>query len=162
MSSDGAGDAVRLDRTQTVPLSDIGNYPNLKDVLTWWEQFPTLPSRKDVDPLDLPPNTLQRTILLDVLEAGYRFRLAGTTACREIGWDPTGMMVDQVYAPSSYRVIAEELSACIATRRPSLALRKYRSVEMRQISYVRLLLPLRAVDGDHIDCLLGSSVQIAA
>lgn len=82
---------------QTIPFEDAD--PRLKEVYAYWQTKRggrAMPSRRDIDPLDIPA-VLPHLMMIDV-EPGprYRYRLFGTEVTEAFGMNPTGKCVDEV------------------------------------------------------------------
>ncbi|HET8728424.1 MAG TPA: PAS domain-containing protein [Alphaproteobacteria bacterium] len=120
-----------------------------------------MPSRADIDPIEIQPSLLPYLLLVEVVDNGrrFRYRLAGT-AFREIaGVELTGRYVDEILPGSIYSGYIVELHReAVATRRPIYS-------ESAHVSptggverfFRRLMLPL-SVDGISIDMVLAGEV----
>jgi len=157
---------ISYEMAEELPLSQIDQYPLLNQIFTWWQSCETLPSRKDVDPLTLPPQVLPRIFLFDVDGDRLFIRLAGTLICQEMGWDPTARYLDEVYnpvtdyGPDVWRAMKASSDACIANRTPSLAIRDLRTARKDQFRYVRLLIPLSEDRGLTVTGLMAASIVV--
>src|SRR5258708_36533592 len=73
--------------------------PRLQEAYGYWLQMcagRALPSRRDLDPVDIP-KLLPHVLLVEVHDGGrYRYRLIGTENVREHGMDATGRYLDDV------------------------------------------------------------------
>jgi hypothetical protein len=116
-----------------------------------------LPSRRDIDPLEIP-DLLANLWLTDVVsETGtvrFRERLVGTTLARLYGRDTTGKFFEEIYAGehlarqlATYRAVVEHALPHLARLRVPLADRDF-------IIYDRLMLPL-ASDTRTPDMIIG-------
>ena len=112
-----------------------------------------MPSRSDIDPVDLS-FMLGQILLIDVLRAPLRFhvRVHGTELARRAGYELTGKMLDELPLPE-YRAMAERsLAKVVDTRAPFRSLRD-RTVDGRSLRYEGLVLPLSR-DGRDVGMLL--------
>lgn len=110
-----------------------------------------LPSRADIDPVDIP-QLLPRLALIDVLRepAGlhFRYRLAGTEIVERAGRDPTGKRFDELYSGDYLRQALSVYTEVVTSGRPYASHRSFPVDFNREfISYDRLILPLA---GDHV------------
>lgn len=84
-----------------VVLADIPDKRLRKLAGYWYSQRAEriLPSRDDVDPLDLPSGVLPNIILLDIVGSAryrrFRFRLVGTAIYTHVGRELTGLHIDE-------------------------------------------------------------------
>jgi hypothetical protein len=95
---ESAPDRVRYER-----LPDEIRHPNLVRLYRHWDEVRrgrAMPSRADVDPLNLP-ELLGNLILIDVLRSPlrFRYRLIGSRLTERIGRDMTGRFFDEVPEP---------------------------------------------------------------
>lgn len=83
-----------------------------------------LPSRSDIDPLELPPHLWPRLMLLDLPREGntirIRIRLMGTHIVDAFGRDPTGEFVGKaLHANDAYRAYIQDMyESLVASRQP--------------------------------------------
>jgi hypothetical protein len=78
------------------PLS----HPHLLALLRYWlgkRGVRALPSRRDIDPVEIGPELLPSLVLADLLDRGtrVRFRLVGTAVVKRLGADPTGRYLER-------------------------------------------------------------------
>jgi hypothetical protein len=130
-------------------------HPKLVDLLAYWQAKRGgrgMPTRADIDPLELP-GLLGNLFLLDVvgLPARYRYRLIGTKIVDAVGRDSTGRFVDEIY-PGGGDALVRLYHYVAAQRRP---VRNHGTVQWvgRDFSrYETLVLPL---GDDRVSMLLG-------
>lgn len=128
-------------------------------LVDWWREgcarLGHLPGRQHFDPAAWP-GLLSHIYLIDVLEAGrrYRWRLLGTAVTEMAGRDVTGRFMDELYDPGIYADSTRSYDAVIATRQPlrsfgtlAFAGRDYSGFESVEV-------PL-AADGHCVDVVLG-------
>ncbi len=105
-------------RSATGALAD----PRHQEAYAYWRgkcAGKPLPSRRDVDPVDIP-RLLPHVLLVDVREDGrYRYRVVGTECVQEHGRDSTGQYADEVIPGREYRAHVLGLyDKCVHERRP--------------------------------------------
>ncbi len=109
-----------------------------------------LPSRRDLDPVDIP-KLLPHVMLVAVEPDGrYRYRLIGTANVAEHGLDATGRYLDAVLPGPEYRTHVLGLyDACFASRRPLYSESLfYAAAGFRPLRHLRVLfMPLSATGG---------------
>lgn len=135
--------------------SDIVD-PLLRCLYDYWNskrRGRTMPSRADIDPLDLS-FMLGQMLLIDVLREPLRFRIRvhGTELARRAGYELTGKMLDELPLPEYRALAARSLATAVDTRAPFRSLRD-RTIDGRSLRYEGLVLPLSRDDRE-IDMLL--------
>src|SRR5690349_1275296 len=95
--------------------------PRLREAYGYWLQKSAstrLPSRRDLDPADIP-KLLPHVMLVDVHDDGrYRYRLTGTECVREHGMDASGKYLDEVLPGPEYKAHVLRLyGQCVHERR---------------------------------------------
>ena len=115
----------------------------------------SMPARRDLDPIEIPPALLPGICLVDVVadERRYVYRLVGTGEVEVRGNDPTGESVkDRFFGPS-----AEDALGCydrvVSTRAPFLDVTPFTSQSGRYVTLETLFLPL-SDDGIHVNKIL--------
>lgn len=139
-----------------MPL-EIG-HPDLAALHRYWEERRgerPMPSRADMDPVDLPRRLLPNLFLVDVEEAPrrYRYRLVGTELTAVMGRELARQYIDEM--PFLFRKFAlPAYEEVMRTAAPTY--REINAIEaLWRIRYKRLLLPLSS-DGARIDMILGA------
>jgi len=123
-----------------------------------------LPSRQDIDPLDMP-ELLPHIAMYDVVRADgdvrFRIRLFGTANVQLTGGDCTGQFLEDQLNPEDaariigfYRLVADE-------GRPHFWRSFLVTPGREHVRYERLLLPL-ASDGKTVDILVALFVPLEA
>lgn len=147
-------------------IAGLGDEP-LRDelalLLTYWRGKSAeqgLPSRQDIDPLDIP-TLLPFIFLVDVLrdadrDLRYRYRLIGTRLVDRYGYDLTGRYLDTLKDRLSYDEIVADYTACVTTRQPVTGAYRYVDSAGRKWHYQRLVLPLSEGDGP-VNMLMGAN-----
>ena len=149
---------VRLHRD--IPLTEIGQYPDLAAALQSWQMSDGCPSNtfrapRIVDPMNLPKPLLPYVMLLDLegdmeRRPSLRVRLAGTYVCDKYGGEMKGRTTDDFFAPDDARHVVDSALTVARLGIPSLAERQYINLDGGLWSYVRLIAPLSR-DGQRID-----------
>lgn len=135
----------RLVRTEheELPFDKISDYPVLESVYRLWARdLPQLP--RQLDPTEMPPSALPYVLLLDLEQdpIDLRIRLAGTRVCELHGRELRGRSAAEFFEPADAKTVLKAALACSKSRQPSLAHRRYVSLNDRMWGYTRLLMPL--------------------
>ena len=126
-----------------VALDALDGASPLAAVYGWWCGFSPAPRLSDVDPLALPPVVLSGTLLLDYRPPEtVRVRLAGTAICANHGRELKGLTLAEFLDPADVAVVTEPFLAVVRTGRPDLRQRRYNTAQHREVTYLRLALPL--------------------
>lgn len=120
-----------------------------------------LPSRQDIDPVELGAAVLPWIVLLEVLSDGkeldYRYRLLGTGNVRLLGLDRTGQLLDEALEPADVETIKPSFDAVVTTRAPVFTLSGLPHKEEFLVSVYRAFYPL-ASDGVNVDMVIGAAI----
>lgn len=144
--------------------------PSIRRIWDYWDgcrRGRLMPSRRDIDPLNIPADLLPAVVLTDVLteEPWLRYRLVGTAQVAMRGRDPTGQPVQGNFMGAhlglpgdnvimNYRIVVEKKTTVyvynpIVGARPDGS--SMRQLPVRAIDTV--LMPLSS-DGDRVDMVL--------
>jgi hypothetical protein len=133
--------------------------PRLQDAYDYWLRKcagRALPSRRDLDPLDIP-KLLPHVLLVEVHDGGrYRYRVVGTENVTEHGIDATGRYADEVIPGPEYKAHVLQLYAkCVRERRPVYSESLFLSpIGLQTERHLKVLfLPLSA-DGNAVNMVL--------
>ncbi|MCW0233624.1 MAG: PAS domain-containing protein [Ferrovibrio sp.] len=115
------------------------------------------PGRADIDPLAMR-GALGNIALIEVQHDPQRFRirLAGTYQAQRLGFDPTGMWLDELPAPEYRQLLIDRLQALLARPEP-LLVRNRQLMDDRWYDYETIWLPM-ASDGDSIDMVMACQI----
>ncbi|MDP6567103.1 MAG: PAS domain-containing protein [Alphaproteobacteria bacterium] len=117
-----------------------------------------LPSRDDIDPLDIP-DLLPWISLIDVVREGarmrFRSRLVGTGVCDRFGRDITGAFADELYDGAYLRRLNEGYGAIVHGRQPQIWRCDVAANDDGRRSYSRVVMPLSS-DGETVDMLFAA------
>jgi len=160
----GQGD-LKLMVQSTVDFLPAQCDPRLRAVADYWSRLPPtapgVPSRRDFDPLDLPPRLLRHIWMVDVEvdPPRFRFRLCGSHLVEALGFDPTGRDYTDVFPDFAKSDTFAALSRVRDLGEPS-----WRAGDPKLVSpahEIRLLervfLPLTR-DGQRVDIVLAASI----
>ncbi len=129
-------------------------------LLRYWRRLAEngrLPARADIAPSDMIP-LLPWLVLVDVIRPGsYRYRLVGTGIVEQVGFDATGMDVEEAYQGADWSLLANDYLYVLQQKKPCLTVTstQFDPEEPVPLSYRRLLLPLSR-DGENVDMFLGA------
>jgi hypothetical protein len=138
------------------------SHPVLGPLLRYWQHkrgARALPSRRDIDPLEMSPELLPHLLLTDLFDRGtrVRFRLVGTTLVKRFGFDPTGRYLDGDLKGGWWDLVAVLHRLAYAERAPLYGESEFRWDGGRRIEARLLLLPLTQ-DGPDPAIALGAIV----
>ena len=124
-------------------------HKDLRRLLDYWRRqrgARAFPRRADIDPLDLG-FMLERIALTEVHEdpRRYRLRIVGSWWAALVGFESTGMWLDDWPTAGQQRLTEETYEMVIAGRAPLHAVRDA-WVDNRKLNYEILLLPLSEDD----------------
>ncbi|MFC3675917.1 PAS domain-containing protein [Ferrovibrio xuzhouensis] len=111
------------------------------------------PARADLDPLQMR-GALGNLTLIEVHRDPLRFRLrlVGTNQTARLGFDPTGLWLDEMPTREYGRLLIGRITLILEHQQP-LLVRNRQFMDDRWYDYETLWLPL-AADGETIDMLL--------
>jgi hypothetical protein len=123
------------------------SHPILGSLLRYWQEkrgTRALPSRRDIDPLEMGPDLLPHLLLVDLLDRGtrVRFRLVGTSVVKRIGFDPTGRYLDGEMSGGWWELLAALHRLVYCERAPVYAESEFAWGSGRLLRAQHLLLPL--------------------
>lgn len=130
-------------------------------VLAYWQgkcRGRRMPSRADIDPLELGP-FLPHITLVDVVADARRFvyRLVGTAEVNLRGNDPTGKAVADGYFAATVQEALDRYQRICTTRAPFYEEDDFQVVD-RYISEANLFLPL-SEDGETVNMVMVFSIN---
>jgi hypothetical protein len=137
---------------EELPLAELAHYPMLARCHGAWlaaHRGDRLPAVLEIE--NLPPAVLPYTMLLDYLpeQRDVRVRLAGNYVGERTSADMGGRHLANFFTPHDAAVVFASMERVAISRQPSLARRSYVSLDKKQLSYVRLILPL-SLDGNAV------------
>ena len=142
------------------PSLDV-QHPLLAHLLDYWRRKcgdRAMPSRADIDPLDLREH-MGWMILTDVVTPPLRlrFRLIGAEVTRLVGRDSTGKYWDEIYAPEIYDATTAAMRWVVEHGRPLRVLGTLKHAHRAWIDMESLDLPLSS-DGETVTMVLTRSI----
>ena len=142
-----------------IPFKDADR--RLHDVLGYWSAkrgARPMPSRRDIDPLELGPAILPHLMLVDV-EPGprFRYRLFGTAVSDAFGMDATGQYIDAVMVGQYRDFLLGLYGDLLAMKKPVYSTSIYGTKLDTKMWTQRLILPLSS-NGDDVDMALACQV----
>jgi hypothetical protein len=153
---------VRLLRNYS--LAPHSEFSATTELAAYWQSKQAgriAPSRRDIDPIDIPPHLLPRVFMFDVVNGGadFRYRLIGTGIVDGAGRDSTGAMISRLYkdTPDSLAAMMDILRRAVAEARPlyvSGQMVWLRHGQEILTGFQAVFLPLSA-DNATIDIILG-------
>jgi hypothetical protein len=146
-----------------VPMpSNPPAHPVLGSLLRYWQQqrgARSLPSRRDIDPLEMGPDLLPHLLLTDLFDRGtrVRFRLVGTTIVKRLGFDPTGRYIEGEMKGGWWELVGALHRLAYCERAPLYGESEFSWGAGRRLEARHLLLPLTQ-DGPDPAIALGAFV----
>jgi hypothetical protein len=132
-------------------------HPKLQRLYEYWDgkrAGRTMPSRADIDPLDIT-FAIGNVILIDVIPGeplGFRIRLHGTTLSERVHYELTGKMLEEMPEPEFRHLSRLSFTKVVTTCKPVQAQRN-RVLDGRLRNYESVIMPL-SNDGGTVDMLL--------
>ena len=115
-----------------------------------------MPSRKNVDPVQVPRGFLPNIMLIDVLHElqRYRYRLVGSNIVTATGENRTGRFFDEVEFFKHYPAALQQYELVAKSGRPLYSIEPFTNFHSKSAYEVdRLIFPL-SDDGRRVDTLL--------
>lgn len=134
----------------------VPRHPDLRRLLEYWDTRRgdrAFPRRGDIDPVDFS-FMLDRVALTEVHEGERRFRLrlVGSWWSRMVGFEPTGMWMEDWPHAGQRQISIEGYERVIAARQPQVAVRDA-WVDNRRLDYEIMHLPL-SEDGTRVSMIV--------
>lgn len=134
-------------RKEGAPVREKIDHGQLRQLYDYWDRkrgTRVMPSRADLDPVDIPA-LLPNLILVDV-ERGeqirFRFRLYGTDVCAIRGVDLTGRYIDEENITALRNPAIASYNRILADRQPVYERHRFHPNDRNVGYYHRLVLPL--------------------
>ena len=115
-----------------------------------------MPSRKDIDPVQVPRGFLPNIMLIDILhdQRRYRYRLIGSNIVIATGENRTGRFFDEFSFFRDHPSVIPEYETVVKTRRPLYSLEPFTNfISESNYEVDRLMLPL-SDGGQFVDTVL--------
>ena len=128
----------------------IDNYrddPILGPALAYWIEKRgnrLMPSRRDIDPTEIPRKILPNLQLIDVVDGGarFRYRLIGTATVEAYGRDFTGLHPDEVFPPDLRDFIHDIFGTVCRSKAPLYLRNGYITAKDLKLFSKRIYMPL--------------------
>jgi hypothetical protein len=140
---------------------DLGlESPMLVDLLAYWRGLRAgrrMPSKDDVDPLNIPAPLWPYLELVDVYLGApprLRWRLIGTHVTEAVSRDATGSYFEDLYGADDYQTLAMPFNWVIARGQPLRLFGSSSFVDKAWNNYEGIYLPL-SDDGESVNTILG-------
>lgn len=156
------------DNAAATPVAELIWTPGLQDfraeasraIYRYWldqRQERRFPARSDIDPLAMR-GALGNIALIEVQHDPLRFRLrlVGSYQAARLGFDPTGMWLDELPAPEYRDLLIARLLAILERPEP-LLVRNRQLMDDRWYDYETIWLPM-ASDGARIDMVMACQI----
>lgn len=125
--------------------ADLHDEPQLSSLLDYWERSRgarTMPRRRDIDPVAMPPSLLPHLELVELIGDRLRYRLVGTAMVDAMGRDATGRFLDQVLSGTHERFVDRVHRTALETGRPVFCLCRLHRGENGEVVVRRIVVPL--------------------
>jgi hypothetical protein len=138
---------------------DYRGDPILGPMLEYWTRkrgARSMPSKRDIDPTEIPPKLLPNLQILDVIDDGarFRFRLVGTASVQALGQDYTWKGPEELLSGDRLSLVLEIYRTVCTTKAPVFSRSRYYTTNDRDIFTNRIYLPL-SDDGTNVHHILG-------
>jgi hypothetical protein len=121
--------------------------PLLGSALAYWNARRgdrLMPSRRDIDPVGIPPRTLPNLQIIDVIDGGarFRYRLIGTATVEAYGEDFTGRYPDEMFPPELRDFIHGVYGEVCSSKAPVFLSNRYVTAKGFELGSKRIYMPL--------------------
>jgi hypothetical protein len=121
--------------------------PILGPALAYWIEKRgnrLMPSRRDIDPIEIPRKILPNLQIIDVVDGGarFRYRLIGTATVEAYGEDFTGRYPDEMFPPDLRDFIHRIYGQVCAWRTPLFLTNRYITAKGFKLASKRIYMPL--------------------
>jgi hypothetical protein len=116
-----------------------------------------MPSKRDIDPVDMPRQILPHLQIIDVVDGGvrFRYRLIGTALVEAYGRDYTGSHVDTMVSGARLDFILQAYRTVCELKAPVFCHNRYLTVRNTDLLATRIYMPL-SDDGAEVQFILGA------
>ena len=132
--------------------------PILGGALAYWRKkrgSRSMPSRRDIDPVDVPTLLPNLQLIEIVGGARFRYRLIGTALVQAFGRDYTGRYLDDLVQGPRAPVVTEVYNTVLTARKPVFLRSRYHTARDVDLIANRLYLPLSGDDSE-VNMILGA------
>jgi hypothetical protein len=140
-------------------IYNYGDDPVLGPAFAYWTQkrgSRSMPSKRDIDPIELPTKLLPNLQIIEVIDGGarFRYRLVGTASVDAFGSDYTGRYVDEMFADDRLNFIQSIYRTVYTTKTPLFSLNRYHTTKNIDLFAYRIYMPL-SENGVEVSNILG-------
>jgi len=156
----GLGFSKAFYSAKQIARGDVPNECLVAALERYWQSLRRgrlMPSRADIDPVNIDVDLLPFLFLLDVVRGDdgidYFYRLVGTANVDLVGRDPTGKLMSEVMGSEERRFIMETFDQTVQERAPTYWLAEVPQDRYGLVRVYRGLFPLSS-DGEYVDKLI--------
>jgi len=153
-------------KIKRVSLDALDAKSAIAQIHAYWASLAStnsLPARRQLDPLDLPPRILPWLFIIEVVQSfpvlDYRYRLVGTGNTSLVGRDATGHLASEIFAARETDVVPLSFDETVRTAQPTFWLATVPNDRIGSVEIERGLFPL-AENGVDVDAVLGVALPI--
>jgi hypothetical protein len=133
--------------------------PLLGIALSYWidkRDDRLMPSRRDIDPVELPAKVLPNLQIIEVIGGGarFRYRLIGTALVEAYGMDFSGRIADELFPDDRLNFVQGIYRTVCTTKVPLFSRNKYHTPKDIDLFSSRIYMPL-SDDGANVHHILG-------
>ena len=141
---------------------EVFNHPTLGALFRYWDKKRdgrAMPTRRDIDPIEMGPKLLPHLMLCEIADRGarIRFRLVGTLLVKRLGYDPTGQWLADLPKSDYLDFLAKMLRQTYAEAAPLYAASSFRWGAKGRLEAYHLLLPLTTSGSEPSMVLIGTA-----
>lgn len=133
--------------------------PVLGPALSYWtgkRSGRSMPRKRDIDPIEIPPKILPNLQIIDVIDGGarFRYRLIGTALVDAYGKDFSGRIVDELFPDDRLDFVQGLYRSVCTSKAPIFSRNKYHTPRDVDLFSMRIYMPL-SEDGVAVQHILG-------
>jgi hypothetical protein len=145
--------------------AEVFNHATLGALFRYWDKKRdgrSMPSRRDIDPIEMGPKLLPHLMLCEVADRGQRirFRLVGTLLVKRLGYDPTGKWLADLPKSDYLDFLARIVRQSYAEAAPIFADSTFRWGAKGRLDAHHLLLPL-TTGGSEVGIVLVGTAYVS-
>lgn len=139
---------------------DFRGDPILGPVLAYWARkrgSRLMPCKRDIDPVEIPSRLLPHLQIIEVIDAGarFRYRLVGGASVQAHGQDYTGKYPDEMLPDDRVRLVLKIYQTVYRTKSPLFSRSRYYSAKGWSLFANRVYMPL-SDDEENVQHILGT------
>ncbi|HXC28690.1 MAG TPA: PAS domain-containing protein [Stellaceae bacterium] len=133
--------------------------PVLGPALSYWtgkRSGRSMPRKRDIDPIEIPPKILPNLQIIDAIDGGarFRYRLIGTALVEAYGRDFSGRIVDELFPDGRLDFVQSLYRSVCTSKAPIFSRNKYHTPRDVDLFSMRIYMPL-SEDGVAVQHILG-------